>query len=155
MGYAGNLEPQYIIPTAICTNTKADKDDLGDLDFYIGYDAIERAHGDYQINYPIRHGQIDNWDNMEKYWEHCLFKYMRCEPEDHFVLLVRFRRKKKMLTTLRLNHPLTHQKTENILLKSCSKLLTFLVCILPFKQFSLSQHLGHLRRQENWDFLVT
>jgi len=24
---------------------------------------------------------------MERYWEQCLFKYLRCEPEDHYVLL--------------------------------------------------------------------
>jgi actin-related protein 3 len=24
---------------------------------------------------------------MERYWEHCIFKYLRCEPEDHHFLL--------------------------------------------------------------------
>ncbi len=42
----------------------------------------------YDLSYPIRHGQIDNWDSMEKFWEQSLFKYLRAEPEDHHVLLV-------------------------------------------------------------------
>jgi actin-related protein len=34
----------------------------------------------YSIKYPIRHGIVEDWDLMEKYWEHCLFKYLRCDP---------------------------------------------------------------------------
>lgn len=88
MGYSGNWEPNYIIPTALCTNTKSNEKGLEDLDFYIGNEAIDKGVGTYQLNYPIRHGLIDNWNNMEKYWEQCFFKYLRCEPEDHYVLLV-------------------------------------------------------------------
>jgi actin-related protein 3 len=35
---------------------------------------------------------IENWDHMERYWEQCIFKYLRAEPEDHYFLLVRPRR---------------------------------------------------------------
>ncbi len=42
----------------------------------------------YSIHYPIRHGMIDNWDHMERFWEQSIFKYLRAEPEDHYVLLV-------------------------------------------------------------------
>jgi actin-related protein 3 len=42
----------------------------------------------YSVKYPIRHGIVDNWDLMEKYWEQCIFKYLKCEPEDHYFLLV-------------------------------------------------------------------
>lgn len=31
---------------------------------------------------------IDNWDHMERFWEQSIFKYLRAEPEDHYVLLV-------------------------------------------------------------------
>lgn len=31
---------------------------------------------------------IDNWDQMERFWEQSIFKYLRAEPEDHYVLLV-------------------------------------------------------------------
>lgn len=46
-------------------------------------------HLDYGLNYPIRHGQVENWDHMERFWENSIFKYLRCEPEDHYFLLVR------------------------------------------------------------------
>jgi actin-related protein len=31
---------------------------------------------------------IENWDHMERFWEQSIFKYLRAEPEDHYVLLV-------------------------------------------------------------------
>ena len=95
MGYAGNWAPQYIIPTIIGTNeaatktqTAATKKGVEDLDFFIGDEAVANSHT-YQIQYPLKHGQIDNWDLIERYWEQCIFKYLRCEPEDHYFLLVR------------------------------------------------------------------
>ena len=49
------------------------------------YDLRRRT---YSLHYPIRHGQIENWDHMERFWEQCIFKNLRAEPEDHYVLLV-------------------------------------------------------------------
>jgi len=98
MGFAGNSQPNYIIPTAICLPNATDgksaggpartgaKKGIEDLDFYIGEEALGMT-STYQIRYPIRHGQIDNWTHMEQYWEQCIFKYLRCEPEDHHFLL--------------------------------------------------------------------
>ena len=37
--------------------------------------------------YPIRHGIVEDWDLMERYWEQSIFKYLRAEPEDHYFLL--------------------------------------------------------------------
>lgn len=59
-----------------------------DLDFFIGDEALSAASGPgYALNYPIRHGQIENWDAMERYWSNSIFKYLRVEPEDHYFLL--------------------------------------------------------------------
>jgi actin-related protein 3 len=44
------------------------------------------------VHNPIRHGQIENWDHMERFWEQSIFKYLRCEPEDHHFMLVSERR---------------------------------------------------------------
>eukprot|EP01086_Lenisia_limosa_P017208 TRINITY_DN80_c0_g1_i2.p2 TRINITY_DN80_c0_g1~~TRINITY_DN80_c0_g1_i2.p2 ORF type:complete len:423 (-),score=154.23 TRINITY_DN80_c0_g1_i2:225-1493(-) len=99
MGYSGNTVPQYIVPSTIATNevvgaaslsakttAVGGKKTIADLDFYIGDDAFAKSKT-HQLYYPIRHGQIDNWDYMERYWEQCIFKYLRCEPEDHYFLL--------------------------------------------------------------------
>lgn len=94
MGYAGpdNVEPQFIIPTVLATKAEeggvSSKTGLGidDMDFYVGDDAFANS-ATYQVNYPIRHGLIDNWDNMERLWQRCMFEYLRCEPEEHYFLL--------------------------------------------------------------------
>jgi len=94
MGYAGNVTPNFIIPTLIANplsdsgtrGTVRNSEGLGDLDFFIGDEAQARASS-YQINYPIKHGLIENWDNMEKMWQRCIFKYLKCEPEEHFFML--------------------------------------------------------------------
>jgi len=89
MGFSGNSEPQFIIPSGIAVKEgvgmKTASRGLDDLDFFIGDEAFE-ATG-YQVKYPIRHGIVENWDLMEKYWEQCIFKYLKCEPEDHYFLL--------------------------------------------------------------------
>jgi len=99
MGFAGNVEPQYIMPSVIAANdlkaagtgvgkAAAEKTGVEDLDFYIGDAALEeKIRTTYQVYYPVKHGQVENWTLMERVWEHCIFKYLRAEPEDHFFLL--------------------------------------------------------------------
>jgi len=93
MGFAGNCEPQYITPTIIATQegkgaqkAATQKKGVEDLDFFIG-DEAQSLSKTYDLFYPVRHGQIENWTHMEYFWEQCIFKYLRCEPEDHYFLL--------------------------------------------------------------------
>ena len=93
MGFAGNSEPQYIVPSAIAVKESAKVGGTGnirnrsieDLDFFIGDEALQKPN--YSTKYPIRHGMVEDWDLMEKFWEQCIFKYLRAEPEDHYFLL--------------------------------------------------------------------
>lgn len=91
MGYAGNYEPNYIVPSVIATSTPPKpgqkvKDYIQDLDFFIGEKAVD-CPNDYNKDYPIRHGIVANWDNMEKYWQRCIYEYLRCDPEEHYMVL--------------------------------------------------------------------
>lgn len=93
MGYAGNLDPDFIIPTAIAelgkkssvsTSNKSDE-----FNYAIGNDAITLARDskDHTLIYPMADGLVSNWDLMEKYWNHSLFHYLRCDPESHYFVL--------------------------------------------------------------------
>lgn len=89
MGYAGNVEPNFIVPSLIATiaEGKSDaKSDIEDLNFFIGTEA-NQTRPNYNVDYPIRHGIVSNWDNMEKYWQRCIYQYLSVDPEDHFFLL--------------------------------------------------------------------
>jgi actin-related protein 3 len=94
LGFAGNTEPQFIIPSCISIKEGSNVGDtasrrlmkgVDDLDFYIGDEALDKPG--YAPKYPIRHGICEDWDLMERYWEQCIFKYLRAEPEDHYFLL--------------------------------------------------------------------
>ena len=39
------------------------------------------------MKYPIEHGIVNNWDDMEKIWHHTFFNELRVAPEEHPVLL--------------------------------------------------------------------
>ncbi|KAG6813898.1 hypothetical protein H0H92_005747 [Tricholoma furcatifolium] len=99
-----------VFPTAIATrSTPTSKRGLEELDFFIGDEAIANAKTPgYGLNYPIRHGMIDNWDHMERYWEQTIFKYLRAEPEDHHFLL----------TEPPLNPPENREQTAEIFFES-------------------------------------
>lgn len=92
MGYAGNTDPSFLTPTAVATAEDPSAggvlktEGISDLDFYVGDDAVAHAKT-YSLNYPIRHGLVENWNNMEKLWQRCYYDYLRVEPEEHYVLL--------------------------------------------------------------------
>lgn len=87
LGYAGNIEPSFCFPTCYGSRAVGAKGgDLADLDFLIGAEC-EAQKLTYPPTYPIRHGLIDNWDAMEKIWQHCIFKYLKATPEDTYFLL--------------------------------------------------------------------
>jgi actin-related protein 3 len=85
MGYAGNSAPDYIVETKIVNAAKTTSQ-TPDLEFWVGIEALQRAKTD-TISNVISEGIISDWDNIEKYWQRCLFQYMRCDPEEHYVLL--------------------------------------------------------------------
>ena len=106
MGYAGNTAPQIIIPTAMASKGMDAKSssslaafagsgtssrstfNLIDQDVSIGHAATELAKSkEYSLLYPIRHGQVCDWDLMERFWQSSIFDYLKCEPEDHLFLL--------------------------------------------------------------------
>lgn len=89
MGYAGNSIPDYIVPTIIANpkqQANSKQVETQDLDFYIGEEA-EAKRLTCTVENCLAEGIIQDWDNIEKYWQRCLFQYMRCDPEEHYVLL--------------------------------------------------------------------
>jgi actin-related protein len=55
-------------------------------DVYIGEEA-QAKRGVLKLSYPIEHGIVTSWDDMEKIWHHCYFNELRVHPEEHPALL--------------------------------------------------------------------
>lgn len=95
MGYAGNTEPSFDIPTLITDTgdqsskagwTISNKRITETLDFVIGDEAKDLTRTQKVVN-PIEGGIVKNWDLMEKYWHRSLFDYLRCDPQETVVVL--------------------------------------------------------------------
>ncbi|NWR19060.1 ARP3B protein, partial [Emberiza fucata] len=95
LGYAGNTEPQFIIPSCelpIKLSTKVQVVSAlftlsGTVDSLIFKKVVPIRKSSFWVCWPIRHGIVEDWDLMERFMEQVIFKYLRAEPEDHYFLM--------------------------------------------------------------------
>lgn len=50
-------------------------------DTFIGRKAQE-LRGLLKINYPMKHGVVENWDDMERIWQHVYSEELKTLPEE-------------------------------------------------------------------------
>ena len=93
IGYSGNIEPDFVIPTVISNVNNKNKSNISskadEFNFSIGDEAINllKESKTDKLIYPMRDGLIDNWDLMEKFWFKSIYDYLNCDPEAHYFVI--------------------------------------------------------------------
>jgi len=86
-GFAGDDAPRAVFPAVVGRpRHQAVMVGMGGNDTLVGDDA-QTKRGILTIKYPIEHGIVTNWDDMEKIWHHTLMNELRVAPEEHPIML--------------------------------------------------------------------
>jgi len=86
-GFAGDDAPRAVFPSLVgrprYTEVMAG---AARREFYVGDDCVAKR-GVLATQYPIEHGIVNNWEDMERVWQHTFYEQLRAEPSEHKILL--------------------------------------------------------------------
>ncbi|KAK2838177.1 hypothetical protein Q5P01_015389 [Channa striata] len=82
VGFAGDKDPRAAFPSFVGHSRHPGLPKHS----YVG-DEAQRQRGILTLKYPIEHGIVTNWDDMEEIWGHTFHDELKVDPSKHPVLL--------------------------------------------------------------------
>eukprot|EP01083_Nonionella_stella_P207765 754446_1 len=88
-GFALDDRPKVIFPSIVGRPIYSNpKMGMNLKDVYVGHEIMQNSDLDLRVRYPIQHGMVTSWDDMEYgIWHHTFYNELKIHPEEYCVLL--------------------------------------------------------------------
>merc|ERR1712142_1169543 len=86
-GFSGDDAPKCVFPSVVGRpRHEGVMVGMGGKEALVG-DEAQAKRGICTMKYPIDHGVVTNWDDMEKVWNHAFYEELRITPEDSAMMM--------------------------------------------------------------------